>query len=40
MSQDSDSDEDIPDELKQDYIDEMTGDAPPVRKYVSFLRAL
>ena len=33
LSQDSDSDEDVPDELKADYIDENTGDLPPpVRK--------
>ena len=30
---DSDSDDDIPDELKQDFVDEQTGEAP-VRKYV------
>lgn len=28
MSNDTDSDEDIPDELKQDFIDERTGDQP------------
>ena len=28
---DSDSDEDVPDELKQDFVDERTGEAP-VRK--------
>lgn len=38
FSQDSDSDEDVPDELKQDYIDENTGDLPPppARKWVFF----
>jgi len=32
MSNDTDSDEDIPDELKQDFIDERTGDQP-FKKY-------
>jgi len=27
-SRDSDSDEDIPDELRADYVDERTGDVP------------
>lgn len=27
-NQDDDSDSDIPDELKQDYIDEQTGEMP------------
>lgn len=26
--QDYDSDSDVPDELKQDYVDEQTGDVP------------
>jgi len=33
MSYDSDSDDDVPDELKLDYVDERTGDAP-VRRSV------
>ena len=28
LSQDSDSDDDIADELKQDYVDEQTGESP------------
>lgn len=28
MYQDYDSDSDVPEELKQDYVDEQTGDAP------------
>ena len=32
-SRDSDSDEDVPDELRADFVDERTGDAPsPQRK--------
>jgi len=35
-SHDSDSDEDVPDELRADYVDERTGDAPPPqKKYVA-----
>ena len=32
-SQDSDSDEDVPDELKQDFVDEKTGDDAPSKRY-------
>ena len=32
FSQDSDSDDDVPDELKQDFIDEQTGEAPQLKK--------
>jgi len=28
-NRDSDSDDDVPDELRADYVDERTGDAPP-----------
>jgi len=31
-SRDSDSDEDVPDELRADYVDERTGDVPPPQK--------
>jgi len=31
-SRDSDSDEDIPDELRADFVDERTGDAPSPQK--------
>jgi len=31
-SRDSDSDEDIPDELRADFVDEHTGDAPSPHK--------
>jgi len=31
-SRDSDSDEDIPDELRADYVDERTGDVPSPQK--------
>jgi len=35
-SRESDSDEDIPDELRADYVDERTGDGPPLhRKWVN-----
>ena len=33
LSQDSDSDDDIPDELKQDFIDEQTGESPQINRY-------
>jgi len=29
---DSDSDEDVPDELRADYVDERTGDVPPPQR--------
>ena len=29
---DSDSDEDVADELRADYVDERTGDVPPPQK--------
>ena len=32
--QDYDSDSDVPEELKQDYVDEQTGDAP-LKRFVS-----
>lgn len=35
MYQDYDSDSDVPEELKQDYVDEQTGDAPLKRSVVS-----
>jgi len=35
-SHDSDSDEDIPDELRADYVDERTGDMPsPQKRWVA-----
>lgn len=33
--QDYDSDSDVPEELKQDYVDEQTGDAPVKRSVLS-----
>lgn len=35
MYQDYDSDSDVPEELKQDYVDEQTGDAPLKRSVPS-----
>lgn len=35
MYQDYDSDSDVPEELKQDYVDEQTGDAPVKRSVLS-----
>lgn len=35
--QDYDSDSDVPEELKQDYVDEQTGDAPLKRSVPSCL---
>lgn len=42
MYQDYDSDSDVPEELKQDYVDEQTGDVPLKRSVLShiFLRPL
>ena len=37
LSRDSDSDDDIPDELKADFVDERTGEMPPQRKWVFLL---
>lgn len=36
MYQDYDSDSDVPDELKQDYVDEQTGDMPVKRSVPDF----
>lgn len=33
--QDYDSDSDVPEELKQDYVDEQTGDAPVKRSVLN-----
>ncbi len=35
MYQDYDSDSDVPEELKQDFVDEQTGDAPVKRSVLS-----
>ena len=35
MYQDYDSDSDVPEELKQDYVDEQTGDAPLKRSVLN-----
>lgn len=35
MYQDYDSDSDVPEELKQDYVDEQTGDVPLKRSVLS-----
>lgn len=37
MYQDYDSDSDVADELKQDYVDEQTGDVPVKRSVQVFL---
>lgn len=37
MYQDYDSDSDVPEELKQDYVDEQTGDAPLKRSVPSLV---
>lgn len=37
--QDYDSDSDVPDELKQDYVDEQTGDVP-VKRSVSSIKCI
>lgn len=31
---DSDSDSDVPDELKQEFIDELAGEATPAKRFV------
>lgn len=35
MYQEYDSDSDVPEELKQDYVDEQTGDAPLKRSVLT-----
>ena len=37
---DTDDDSDVPDELKQDYVDEMTGESTPPKPRYEFLSCL